>query len=53
MNYESFTIELLGGTQQEYITVYLDEKNAKTFPADKSNADYVAFLAEIEKEETA
>lgn len=45
MNYETFTITDWR-TEQEltYVTIYLDENNAKTFPADESNPDYVAFI---------
>lgn len=31
-------------TKQKFVTVTIDEENYKTFPADKSNADYVQFL---------
>lgn len=44
--YETFTFEFTDGTKQDFVTVYLDDNNAKTFPVDESNADYVAWLAE-------
>lgn len=43
MNYETFITTLPSGVEREYITVFIDDNNAKTFPADESNSDFVAF----------
>jgi len=44
MNYETFTItDPINGNESEYITVFIDDNNAKTFLADESNSDFVAF----------
>ena len=49
MKYETFTFENpVTGQLVEYVTVFIDESNAKTFPADESNPDYQQFKAEIE-----
>lgn len=48
MNYEVFTVELPGGDKQEYITLFIDENNAKTFPADESNSDYQQYLIDTD-----
>lgn len=51
MKYETFTFENpVTGQLMEYVTVFIDESNAKTFPADEANPDYVQFLAELEAE---
>lgn len=44
MNYEILTVTTADGILQKYVTVYIDEHSAQTFPADIENADYVAFI---------
>lgn len=45
MNYEIFVmIDNFTGKKQDYILLYIDEDNRKTFPADESNADFVQFV---------
>lgn len=48
MDYEVFSMVMLDGTEQEFVTLYIDEGNAKTFPADETNEDYLTFLASLE-----
>lgn len=43
MNYEVIEIESFSGAMQKYITLFIDENQAKTFPADESNIDFVEF----------
>jgi len=43
MNYEVFTAEQADGTICEFITLFIDDNNAKTFAADESNSEFVAF----------
>lgn len=51
MNYETFTFENpVTGQLMEYVTVFIDESNAKTFLTDESNSDYVAFLEQLDSE---
>ena len=44
MKYQVF--DLVNSIQEKlrFVTVLIEEGNAKTFPADKSNSDYVQFL---------
>lgn len=45
MNYEIFEVEnWRDNTIQKHVVIYLDEDNARTFPADESNPDYIAFI---------
>jgi hypothetical protein len=53
MNYEEIEIESLDGTTQKHIIVDLGDGAFKSFPADESNPEYVAFLASLEAEATA
>ena len=46
MKYEVF--DLVMEITTRYVTVLVEEGNAKTFPADKSNADYIQFLADAQ-----
>lgn len=47
MNYEFFEIpSVTDGEVIQYVTIFIDENNAKTFPADESNPDYVQFITE-------
>ena len=49
MNYETFNMEHpITGESIKYITVFIDDNSAKTFPADESNPDYMQFLQELE-----
>ena len=43
MNYKVFNLEIPDGTVMEYITVFIHEDNAKTFPVDENNLDFVKF----------
>jgi hypothetical protein len=45
MNYETFTVTSFDGSEKEYVTLHIDDNNAKTFPADEANSDYQAYLA--------
>lgn len=44
MDYEIFKLEIPDGTIREYIAVFIDEDNAKTFPVDEDNLDFVQFV---------
>jgi hypothetical protein len=48
MNYEE--IEVLG---QKHIIIDNNDGSFKSFPADESNPEYVAFLKQLEAEATA
>jgi hypothetical protein len=47
MNYEEIEVESMGGTQK-HIIIDLGNGAFKSFPADESNPEYVAFLASLE-----
>ena len=49
MNYEEIEIESLDGTQK-HIIIDLGDGAFKSFPADESNPEFVAFLASLEAE---
>lgn len=44
MKYQVYDFQDLYLGKTRYVTVLVSEDSAKTFPADKSNADYVQFL---------
>lgn len=48
MSYKLFTVELPSGNKQEYVTLFIDENNAKTFPVDEANADYQQYLVDTD-----
>lgn len=49
MNYEVFTItDPINGNKAEYITLFIDEENAKTFPSDPENSDYQQYLIDTD-----
>lgn len=51
MKYETFTFEdPITSQLSEYITLYINENNAKTFPVDESNPDYIKFLEQLDSE---
>ena len=49
MNYEEIEIESLTGTQK-HIIIDNGDGSFKSFPADESNPEYVAFLEALDKE---
>jgi hypothetical protein len=52
MNYKEIEVETLNGIQK-HIIIDLGDGAFKSFPADESNPEYVAFLASLEAEATA
>lgn len=51
MKYEEIEIELRGKTQK-HIIIDNGDGSFKSFPADEANPEYIAFLAQLEAEET-
>ena len=51
MKYEEIEIEFMGQTQK-HIVIDNGDGSFKSFPADKENPEYAAFLAQLEAEET-
>lgn len=49
MNYEEIEVELPSGAQK-YVVLSNDDGSVKVFSADEENPEYVAFLAQLEKE---
>jgi hypothetical protein len=49
MNYEEIEVEVMGKTQK-HIIIDNGDGSFKSFPADESNPEYVAFLAAIEED---
>jgi hypothetical protein len=49
MNYKEIEVELLTGTQK-HIIIDNGDGSFKSFPADESNPEYVAFLIQLENE---
>ena len=49
MNYKEIETESFGKIQK-HIVVFGEGDSYKTFPADESNPEYVAFLAQLEAE---
>lgn len=47
MNYEEIEVVALDGTIQKHIVVDLGNGVFKSFPADKSNPEYAAFLESL------
>ena len=52
INYEEIEVESMGGTQK-HIIIDNGDGSFKSFPADESNPEYVAFLKALEAEPTA
>jgi hypothetical protein len=52
MRYETFTIIDPINGEQEFVTIYLDENNANTFPAQSDNLDYQAYLLWLAEQES-
>jgi hypothetical protein len=50
MNYEEITVESMGITQK-HIIIDNGDGSHKSFPADESNPEYIAFLAQLEETE--
>ena len=48
MNYQEIEIETLGG-KQKHIIIDLGDGSFKSFPADETNPEYVAFLAALKE----
>ena len=48
MNYKEITVEGLEGTNQKHIIIDNGDGSFKSFPADRSNPEYLAFLGEPE-----
>ena len=51
MNYEEIEIESMGQISK-HIIIDNGDGSFKSFPADEENPEYVAFLAQLEAEET-
>jgi hypothetical protein len=49
MKYEEIEVESISGTQK-HIIIDNEDGSFKSFPADESNPEYVAFLAQLEQE---
>ena len=49
MNYEEIEIESISGIQK-HIIIDNEDGSFKSFPADKANPEYIAFLAQLEQE---
>lgn len=49
MNYQEITIETMDGITN-HIVIDNGDGSFKSFPADESNPEYVAFLAQLEAE---
>jgi hypothetical protein len=49
MNYEEITVESMGVTQK-HIIIDNEDGSFKSFPADESNPEYIAFLEALDKE---
>lgn len=49
INYEEIEVESMGGTQK-HIIIDLGDGAFKSFPADESNPEYIAFLKQLESE---
>ena len=49
MKYIEFESESMGQTQK-HILIHNDDGSFKSFPADESNPEYIAFLAQLEAE---
>jgi hypothetical protein len=47
MNYKEIEIETLAG-KQKHIIIDNGDRSFKSFPADESNPEYIAFLAQLE-----
>jgi hypothetical protein len=50
MNYEEIEIADIDSATQKHIIINLGDGAFKSFPADESNPEYVAFLASLEEE---
>jgi hypothetical protein len=49
MNYKEIETEFMGVTQK-HIIIYNEDGSYKGFPANESNPEYIAFLAQLEAE---
>ena len=49
MNYQEIKTEFMG-FKQKHIVIDNGDGSFKSFPADESNPEYIAFLAQLEKE---
>jgi hypothetical protein len=49
MKYEEIEIESMGVTQK-HIIIDNEDGSFKSFPADETNPEYVAFLAQLDQE---
>jgi hypothetical protein len=50
MNYEKINLDLANGSQ-DFIIIDNGDGSFKSFPADESNPEYVAFLEALDAEE--
>jgi hypothetical protein len=50
MNYKEITVEGLEGTTQKHIIIDNGDGSFKSFPADESNPEYLAFLEAVNKD---
>ena len=51
MNYKEIEIETIDGTTSKHIIIDNGDGSFKSFPADESNPEYVAFLEALDAEE--
>ena len=49
MNYEEITVESMG-IIQKHIIIDNEDGSFKSFPADETNPEYIAFLEALDKE---
>lgn len=49
MNYEEITVTGIDGTTKKHIILHLGDGQFKSFPADPSNPEYVAFQKQLEE----
>jgi hypothetical protein len=50
MKYQEIEIENRDGETQKHIVIDNEDGSFKSFPADESNPEYIAFLAQLEAE---
>jgi hypothetical protein len=50
MKYEKITLKTFEGTSK-HIVIDNEDGSFKSFPADESNPEYIAFLAQLEAEQ--
>jgi hypothetical protein len=51
MSYKEIELDALNGTKEKHIIIDNGDGSFKSFPADESNPEYVAFLEALDAEE--